>query len=511
MAIYYVGSENWTAITPWAATTAYSIGDIRRQLGAVTNSSARAFRCTTAGTSGGAEPSWNLGDGATTADGTVVWTEVTGDEAYGWTAAHATLETAQARFIAGDIAYVANTHNETNATGAYSLALPGTPGSPNQIICVKDNATPPVETATTAVVNAGANNYTFSGSCYVQGVTFQTTSTNATAAMNFNSAVFVQWVFENCVLRLSGSGAGSTWGDQTSLTDSILFTLINTSFDYGGNNTHVMQVRGRFNWRNTATPFITNVPDNVFVPLAGFPVDLYIDGVDFSGMGSAANLLSAALATADCPNNYNFENCKLSSTAEIFASDSFPVGIGSSHIRLTNCGIGDTNYEYVKRNSVGTIYHETTIVRQGGATDGTTQLSRKMVSGSVANFRFSPLESDPIIVWNDEAGAALTATVEIVNDGSTLTDNEIWLEVEYLGTSGSPRSTRTSDRISSVVGNAANQTTSTATWTTTGLSSPVKQQLSVSFTPQEKGVVKGRVILGKASTTVYFDPVLTLA
>lgn len=64
----------------WAATTAYAVrpaGDAA--LGAVVRPSAyngRHFKCTTAGTSGGAEPAWNTTLGGTTADGSVVWTAI---------------------------------------------------------------------------------------------------------------------------------------------------------------------------------------------------------------------------------------------------------------------------------------------------------------------------------------------------------------------------------------------------------------------------------------------------
>jgi len=62
----------------WQATTAYAavqIGDAA--LGSIVKSSiynGRHFKCTTAGTSGGSEPSWSTVVGATTADGSAVWT-----------------------------------------------------------------------------------------------------------------------------------------------------------------------------------------------------------------------------------------------------------------------------------------------------------------------------------------------------------------------------------------------------------------------------------------------------
>jgi hypothetical protein len=43
-------------------------------------------------------------------------------------------------------------------------------------------------------------------------------------------------------------------------------------------------------------------------------------------------------------------------------------------------------------------------------------------------------------------------------------------------------------------------------WTTTGLSSPVKQKMESTFTPQEKGTYIARVCLGRASTTLYVCP-----
>lgn len=60
----------------WQATTAYSAGDVRlRTTGVGTENTAGLYmRCTTGGTSGGTEPTWNTTPGGTTADGSVTWT-----------------------------------------------------------------------------------------------------------------------------------------------------------------------------------------------------------------------------------------------------------------------------------------------------------------------------------------------------------------------------------------------------------------------------------------------------
>ncbi|MEA3432061.1 MAG: hypothetical protein U9R01_05215 [candidate division WOR-3 bacterium] len=56
--------------TEWAASTAYSLGDYVRP----TTANGYVYKCTTAGTSGAAEPTWPTTIGQTVTDGSVVWT-----------------------------------------------------------------------------------------------------------------------------------------------------------------------------------------------------------------------------------------------------------------------------------------------------------------------------------------------------------------------------------------------------------------------------------------------------
>lgn len=57
-------------IPTWAATTAYSLGDRVEP----TTPNTYVYEVTTAGTSGGSEPTWPTVVGSTVVDGTVVWT-----------------------------------------------------------------------------------------------------------------------------------------------------------------------------------------------------------------------------------------------------------------------------------------------------------------------------------------------------------------------------------------------------------------------------------------------------
>jgi phage-related protein len=62
------------AIAAWAASTAFSVGDIRRSTG--DEGTGLFFRCTTAGTSASSEPEWPNSAGDTVTDGTCVWTAI---------------------------------------------------------------------------------------------------------------------------------------------------------------------------------------------------------------------------------------------------------------------------------------------------------------------------------------------------------------------------------------------------------------------------------------------------
>lgn len=62
------------AVAAWAASTAFSVGDIRRA--ATEQPSGLFFRCSTAGTSASSEPAWPNMVGDTVTDGTCVWTAI---------------------------------------------------------------------------------------------------------------------------------------------------------------------------------------------------------------------------------------------------------------------------------------------------------------------------------------------------------------------------------------------------------------------------------------------------
>src|SRR5574340_265635 len=76
-------TTGYYAVAKWAATHAYTVGNVVRQNAAPTLGNERVFVCYSAGTSLSSEPSWTLTRGAqTTETGGPKWQEVTGQPAF---------------------------------------------------------------------------------------------------------------------------------------------------------------------------------------------------------------------------------------------------------------------------------------------------------------------------------------------------------------------------------------------------------------------------------------------
>ena len=507
---WYCGSTKHTAIAQWAALTAYSVGDIVRQLAAPSAGNERAFRCTTAGTSGASEPTWTLTQGGVTSgDGTAEWTEVTGNNAYGWLAAHNRLTNSLAWMAAGDRLWISDNHAFSLSNAQNNIFSPGTAAAPCQLICVDDSATPPTTKATTGSETTTADaSFSFNGFAYCYGMTFSAGTGVTNSSLYFTSSEPWYWRFDACSLRIVGSGSVNAIyaGINNSAADDNLLELVgNTTLKFANASDRIF-ASAPVRWINstglvaggTVPTSLCRVPSNVFSKI-------YVSGVDLSAFGSGKSLVDQSGGGYQ---DFYFENCKLGSSVSI-TTGTIP-GQGGATVRLVNCDSADTNYRYHLSTYQGTVSHETVIVRTGGASDGTTPISRKLISTANSKF-FSPLTTDPIVIWNELTGSSQTITVEIITDNVTLTDAEIWLEIEYLGTSGFPISSFVSDQVSDpIFGTPANQATSSVDWTTTGLTTPVKQKLSASFTAQEKGPIRVKVMLAKPSTTVYVDPFITI-
>lgn len=427
------------------------------------------------------------------------------DDGSTWALAKATLAAALTAAGAGGTVYVDNAHAETQGS-SITLTSPGTSASPTLVLCAsRASGAPPTTLATTGTVSATVGNITFGGVAYCYGLTF-TTSQASSVNIQFNATGVLYWRLEACSLRNHGTGTTCNilFGKVAdSNANAHLIELVNTVVSFSTATNKGIQVGGaRLRWMKTASAVLGTLPTTLFISnsTGGSPV-VDVMGVDLSALGSGKNLVSAAGTNKD---EFYFTDCKLGSSVAITTGSI--TGQGGVSVDVINCDSGDTQYRNERYRYQGTETTETTIVRSGGATDGTTSVSRKMVSSANANF-CSPLDSEWMLIWNTALGSALTLAIPVVTDNVTLTDAEAWIEVEGLSTSGFPLGGFASDRAADILATAANQTTDgTSSWTTTGLATPVKQVLSTTITPQEIGFIRARVCLAKASTTMYFDP-----
>lgn len=532
MAVWYVSSVKWAAIPQRANSTAYVVGDlVRRGPTAASAGLERVFRCTTAGTSASSEPTAAIYTGATNAvkgstltDGTVTWTEVTGSSTYGWNTAGGSITSvgvgysSGAATTVGDTVYIASNHAESYATQPYAYPS-GTTGS-LVYASVDETADPPttLKAGARVTITGGAWSPNTSANSFAEldmyGVTFKATTGIYPAGSATNSGRFS---YTGCTFELTNSGNTngillnqSLWGSaiaRTTLFRDCTFTFVNASQSILATVTDDTVVF------ENCTVNGSTVPNNLF-GTTGASHNILMKGCDLSAVSGVSRYLVQYAANSSPNSRITFVDCKLGSSVNIINTATPTYNITTPTTTLINCDSTNTNYRYYRNTGEGTETHETTIVRSGGATDGTTAFSRKVVTSAYADdTTYLSYRSLPIESWKATTGST-TVTVSIINgDGLTLTDNDVWLEVEYPSSSATPVSALASSRTTNpIIGTPSNLATDTgATWTTTGLSSPVKQKLSVTFTQNAAGLLRATLCVRKASQTIYYDPKLQLS
>ncbi len=413
----------------------------------------------------------------------------------------------------GDTFWVADTHNETPNADT-TIVGSSVPGSPSRILCVNTHTTePPTGLATTgAISQTGTNSdILFTGFGYVYGMNFNCGSAS-NCIIGFNATTPFTWKAEACLFRLntSGTGASIQIGPNSTNTDDGKVTWVNCTTRFGNAGQGII-ARCPFLWEHSAGAVASagTIPTSLFLTQTAYSGLVRGTGLDFVAMGSGNYIVDMTSASAG---RYEFFNCKRGPSSGYTTGS--VAGPGGSTALFVNCDTGDTGYKFHFQTYAGTITDETTIVRTGGSTDGTTPNSRKMVTTANASF-VEPLESRQIFFWANTTGST-TVTIPILpvdtgtTTGTTLTNAQAWMEVSFLGTSGFPLALNdVSSRVADIMASPANQPTDAAsTWTTTGITTPVKQYLTATVTIQEKGLCSARVYLAKPSTTMYYDPLI---
>lgn len=422
-----------------------------------------------------------------------------------WANAFTTLTAAFATEVAGDTLYVAHDHAESTAA-AITLTSSGTSTNITKIVCVnRAGSVPPVSAdrrATAQVTTTGVSTINLAGFAHYDGIIFTAGSAASAANINLPSVGGQAIRFDNCSLRLGNTSTGSkifigtiggtvagSWVELNNTTAS--FAAVQQGF----------QINGVLKWRNTPSALLGTIPNNLFSPTNQTGGEVECIGVDLSAAGSGKTI--AGVLSTVSGHKFRFVDCKLDAAV---TKSAVPGARGAQETDFVRSGSGGVNYTVLSHRMSGLLIEETTIVRTGGASDGTTTIAWKIVTTADCMYSL-PFECPPIAIWNDTIGSSVTATVEgIWGGGAVPNDDDIWLDVEYLGDASSPQGSFVNDGKADLLATAAGQTSSSETWG----GSTTKFKLAVSFTPQQKGWVFARVKIGKASSTLYVDPLVIL-
>jgi hypothetical protein len=423
-----------------------------------------------------------------------------------WALAKALCSAAFTASAAGGRVFVSDNHAETQAA-AVTLTSPGTSAGTVAVVCVDDTGdpVPPTALATTgSISNTGAFNFAFAGHAACYGLTVNAANSTNVGNLNFTSSVSWHWIFQSSVLVLRGSGAAARFavGGASGRFEGLL-ELKPADVQFNA-TAHAFQSGAPLKWYGGTLTLGTAPTGGLVKSLQSASTLVEIRGVDLTNLGTNP-LIEVGVGA---PGGYlDVIQCKINSSYAVanITTGAYD-GLGHARVRLHQCTGSDTNVSFnlMEKDHAGTVESTTARVRTGGATDGMGAYSHKLTAAS--NSFYAPLYSPRYAIPIFTVGASMTLTVEVFMDKvAAPTDQEIFGELEYLGTSGHTRSTFTDTRCG-ILSSAASLTSSSASWTGAA-TNPQPRKIVFTFTPQEVGVAFVRVgfMLGSANV-MWIDP-----
>lgn len=488
----------------WQADHTYATGARCVCTVAYATQAARAFVYEVTSGGGGkshatTQPTWPTTVGNTVVDNSVTWTcRAPSDGSWDNASCYLFYITNHAA-AAGDTIYIDDGHSEAGIGATMTISASTTVASPTKIYCV-DKASDALSTG--AVVASGNQELRMNGCAYSYGVNYSSgsgqivfgRSADATWTIEGNNTTVLTCTSANGIAAYSGTYAAHVY-------------LINAKV-YGTTRIFDAGNFGAFRWRGGAVDTGGSGSMRFWRTGTNDATGIFED-VDLSDLGRGATVAYLYSPSSDVGTMAIFTRCKLPDDAGFVFVEGSPDYYNSGRLTLHHCSSANQTYDFYEQSYEGVVEDNTSIYRTGGATDGTTALSAKMVSSAGCVDNLIALESIPIHGWTSST-TEKTFTVEGVWDSATnIQNDEIWVELEYPADNSSGLGAIAKDKCA-ILGTPADQTASTETWTGTGgFSNENKFKLSVTVTPGKAGPITARVYLAKASTTVYIDPKIT--
>lgn len=407
---------------------------------------------------------------------------------------------------AGDDFYVNAASTVSNAS-AQTLTFKGTSASPNRVFsCSTITNNPPVTGdlgVGAAHTTTGNSGQTISGHVYIYGCTFNMGTGAVNPTFTFvGGSVDSDITLETCKIITPATGATANitiGGNVVNLGQRV--TWRNTTLKFGNAGQGINLTTGMFRWENTASAIDNagSIPTNLFLASAS-AVRTYIAtciGVDFSA------ITSKALVAATAGNGVlQFVDC-LYGASTTFTAPSVAAGLNIDQV-VSDVTTG--TYAQGRTNYSGTSTADNTIYNN--ATDGVTPISWKVVATANCS-NTVPFECFDIVQWVS-AGTYAASTIMVTSATASLTNNDVWVVVDYLGSTYPGASKVTSGNSPLIPGGSSPTNLSAGSWVHSGQGN--NYQLTIpSFTTSAAGYVTFRVRVGKASLTAWIDPAVTVA
>jgi hypothetical protein len=479
----------------WGATLTVVLGQI------IYDSTSGALQiCSVAGTTGSSTPTFSATAGVTTTDNTVTWTSLGAHGNFGaWAAPHARITNADAatwQTVIPAKIFIRNNHAETSSSAISLAGGQGTGASPNQYLSVGATVPPTSVSSGASVSTTGNTNISITGNGYYYGISFNLGTGANTPA--FSIAKSGPQFYESCSFNITATGATALTSFGTASSNSGFGDFLNCTFTFANAAQTLTFYGGNTIIRGGSVAATGTVPTTLITPNNGQGFTLLIRDCDLSAItgtlfsfGSSNN---AGVAT--------LSNCKLG--AGVAMTTGASTNAAGPTFRLTNCDSGNKTNRFYEGNFLGTMQQETTIVDNTNiATNGTSQISWNLTTTANASLG-QPYQSSNLTQWNLLTSGSHTATIQI-NSNVSLTNDQIWMELECLDTSGFPIGTLVSSRASDVLVSPTTYTTSSDSW---GGALTHQQYMQVTFSPAFIGYIRVRVYVAVPSTTIYINPLI---
>ena len=411
-----------------------------------------------------------------------------------WTDAWTTIDSAT-NVNAGDVILVDDSHVDAFVGNKNLNFYGGTFLNPIKIISV-DKATNDYSSG--ATIKSAPSNYNLyiNGNILFYGCTIQAGERLALP----QSSDYRMW-FDDCVLGTLGTGQhryiqfGSGSGDGQSSSIIVTNSTIgdqynNYPYRFSGHGTmHIRNCtfastsartlggRGNVMFMNDDSPKVT------------------IEDCDFSAETATTNLFGGMTMSS----SFTLRRCKLQSGYSIGTLNEF------SQVSLEDCessNLTSPSINAIFADPFGVSESVSSVYRSSGASDGTTEYSFKFTSNSNALESHLPISSFSFAKYVGTGSQTITVYLA---GGSSLNDDDFWIEVESPSEEASPTAQgkfRTTKPYPLATPTAL--ASDTSSWTGTGVGTA--QKVEVAIAPTIAGTVTVRCYLAKPSTTVYVDP-----